>query len=127
MKTIGAGVFRSYTNERMIIDVVTPGVNPSTIEVSKVDFESKTGEFTDYSLKVTAQAAPRATKHLGADQVLGNVKEVIQIREDYDISKTICTYRDGVIRLDVPKFTEGLATPVDVAAAEILETESTEG
>jgi HSP20 family protein len=100
------------TNEAVEIYAFAPGIDPSKLDVS-IDkgllaiSGERAGDLPEPSDKVNVYADERFA---------GTFRRVISLPEDVDASRVNATYRDGILRIAVPKLEKAKPRRIDVAA-----------
>jgi len=83
--------------DRYEVVVDMPGVDPKTIEV----------EFTERALQIrgerNGEAASEEVRVFRQERAAGRFGRSVAFRDDVDVDKIEASYRDGVLRVRVPK------------------------
>ena len=120
-KELSQGVTQSRTDERTVIDIEAQGANPESLKVEFLNFKSESGEFDGYKVIASGKGekfhADEVKENeeaalVASDKKSFSFKHEIPVREDYDISKTSWSYKNGIIRIVIPKFEAGLKVEV---------------
>ena len=101
------------TNEAVEIYAFAPGIDPSKLDVS-IDkgLLTITGE--------RASDLPQAGEKVNvyaAERFDGAFRRVISLPEDVDATRVEATYRDGILRIAVPKLEKAKPRRIEVAAS----------
>jgi HSP20 family molecular chaperone IbpA len=110
MKNMGNYV-RTMTDERMLIEFPIPGVNAEAIEVMVrpnkfEDPDNPDRAFgKDVVVKVDNEKLVKGDK-FGYLNTITGLKETVKIPADYNIAKVAWTYKDGLLKISVPKIDE---------------------
>ena len=100
------------TSEAVEIQAFAPGIDPSKLDVS-IDkglltiTGERTSDLPEASDKVSVYAAERFT---------GAFRRVISLPEDVDATRVSATYRDGILRIALPKLEKAKPRRIEVAA-----------
>jgi HSP20 family protein len=101
------------TNDAFEIYAFAPGIDPAKLEVS-IDkglltiAGERTAELPEASEKVNVYADERFD---------GSFRRVISLPEDVDATRVNASYRDGILRIAVPKLEKAKPRRIEVAAA----------
>jgi HSP20 family molecular chaperone IbpA len=82
--------------EELVVLADMPGVAAESIEV----------QFEDHQLSITGRAAPRGpenARYLVRQYGVGDFHRTFRVSDDIDAGKITAQYRDGVLRLRLPK------------------------
>ena len=116
-KTNNGYGFVSLTDERMVVDIPLPGFLPANVSVAKVNAPSlkNVGRFlkvrATYEFDLGDDGEKKAK--VGYDQVVDtSVKEDIDVREDFDITRATASLKNGLLRIEVPKVAEAMGSAV---------------
>jgi len=107
----------SLTDERMVIDLPLAGFKASNIKVSKVNAPSLKNVGRFIKIRATWEDLETADdkKAVAFEKVVNrNVKEDIEVREDFDIAKAKGSFVNGLLRIEIPKVVEAIGTAVDL-------------
>jgi len=105
----------SKTDERFIADIFVPGVPEEAISVlvRPDTWEGNAGDLRghDFTVKIRAERLP--DNFCGNKYVTMKLTQVFDVDVEFDLKRLHWTYKDGIIRVSVPKqpFAIGAAVP----------------
>lgn len=108
--------FVSYTDERMVIDFPLAGFKAADVKVSIVDAEDIVGRYVKVRAsrkrEVNADSGKLPIK-VGFDHVCPeDVKENVEVRDDFDITKAAGSFKNGLLRIEIPLFERAVGKDV---------------
>ncbi len=117
IRAAGRGAFPALnvgmTGDAVEIYAFAPGIDPAKLDVS-IDkgLLTITGERANDLPEDSEKVAIYADERFG-----GPFKRVISLPDDVDASRVEATYRDGILRISVPKLEKSRPRRIEVAAA----------
>jgi HSP20 family protein len=101
------------TNDAVEIYAFAPGIDPSKLDVS---IDKRLLTITGERASDLPQATEKVAVHAG-ERFTGAFRRVISLPEDVDASRVEASYRDGILRIAVPKLEKARPRRIEVAAS----------